>query len=235
MTATATGIRAVCLDLDDTLWPVAPVIRQAEQDLQDWLLAHYPDIARQVSPQDMRRRLALFLERLPEHAHDMTLVRRSLLTALAREAGHPESVGEEAFEVFFTARNRVRLYDDVLPALDWLGSRYPLVAVTNGNADLARVGLDHYFVASVQARQVGVPKPRKAIFDVAVEWTGVPRHQVLHVGDDVETDVLGARRAGLRSAWVNRRGESWPAEEAPPEFLVSDLQSLVKRLAGDGD
>lgn len=235
MTTSPAGIRAVCLDLDDTLWPVAPVIRQAEQALQDWLVNHYPDIALQVSPQDMRRRLALFLERLPEHAHDMTLVRRSLLTAMAREAGHPASVGEAAFEVFFAARNRVQLYEDVLPALDWLASRFPLVAVTNGNADLARVGLDHYFVASVQAREVGTPKPQRAIFDVAVNWTGVPRHQVLHVGDDVETDVLGARRAGLRSAWVNRRGESWPEAEAPPEFQVNELQALVRWLAGDGN
>ncbi len=37
------------------------------------------------------------------------------------------------------------LFDDVLPALDWLSARYPIAAITNGNSDLDIIGLKHFF------------------------------------------------------------------------------------------
>jgi putative hydrolase of the HAD superfamily len=225
-----TPIEAICLDLDDTLWPISPVIRRAEQVTLDWLVVNYPDIASQLIQQDMQQRLASFTQSFPQYSHDMTHVRRSLLSALAVQGGHSSQVGEDAFEVFFEERNRVDLYLDVLPALAWLSARYPLVAVTNGNADLRMVGLDEFFVASVQAREVGTPKPQKKIFDVAVEKAGVPHAHILHVGDDPHTDVEGAREAGMQTAWVNRRAECWPANIAPPGLVVSDLEELSLRL-----
>ncbi|MCJ7556818.1 MAG: HAD-IA family hydrolase [Gammaproteobacteria bacterium] len=223
-------IEAICLDLDDTLWPISPVIRRAEQVTLEWLVVNYPDIASQLVQQDMQQRLASFMESFPQYSHDMTHVRRSLLGALAEQGGHPPQVGEDAFQVFFEERNRVDLYRDVLPALEWLSARYPLVAVTNGNADLGRVGLDKFFIATVQAREVGVPKPQQKIFDVAVEKAGVPQARILHVGDDPRIDVEGAREAGMQTAWVNRKAESWPADITPPDMVVCDLQDLSLRL-----
>lgn len=223
-------IEAICLDLDDTLWPILPVIRRAERVTREWLAENYPDVASQLAQQDMQQRLASYVASFPQYSHDMTHVRRSLLSTLAEQGGHPAHVGEDAFQVFFEERNRVDLYLDVLPALEWLSARYPLVAVTNGNADLGKVGLAAFFVASVQAREVGTAKPQQKIFDVAVEKAGVPHARILHVGDDPRTDVDGARGAGLQTAWVNRKGESWPAEITPPDVVVSDLEELSLRL-----
>jgi len=230
MKAKETPIEAICLDLDDTLWPISPVIRRAEQVTLEWLVVNYPDIASQLVQQDMQQRLASFMESFPQYSHDMTHVRRSLLSALAEQSGHPPQVGDDAFQVFFEERNRVDLYLDVLPALEWLSARYPLVAVTNGNADLGRVGLDEFFVASVQAREVGTPKPQRMIFEAAVEKAGVPHARTLHVGDDARTDVEGAREAGMQTAWVNRKAESWPADITPPGMVVCDLEDLSVRL-----
>ena len=225
-----TPIEAICLDLDDTLWPISPVIQRAERVTLEWLTTNYPDVAGQLLQQDMQQRLVSFVQTFPQYSHDMTHVRRSLLGAMAEQGGHPPQVGEDAFEVFFEERNRVDLYLDVLPALEWLSARYPLVAVTNGNADLGKVGLDEFFVASIQAREVGVPKPQRRIFDVAVEKAGVPHARILHVGDDPRTDVEGAREAGLQTAWVNRKGEGWPADITHPDLVVSDLEELSRRL-----
>ena len=230
MKATKTPIEAICLDLDDTLWPISPVIRRAEQATLDWFVVNYPDIASQLIQQDMQQRLASFMGSFPQYSHDMTHVRRSLLSALAEQGGHPPQVGEDAFQVFFEERNRVDLYLDVLPALAWLSARYPLVAVTNGNADLGKVGLDEFFVASVQAREVGTPKPKPEIFDAAMQKAGVPHARILHVGDDPRTDVEGARDAGMQTAWVNRKAERWPADIAPPGFVVCDLEELSLQL-----
>lgn len=226
VTAKAQPIEALCLDLDDTLWPVLPVIQRAEQAMHDWLGENYPEIARGFPRETLRQRLAEFLERFPGHKHDMSFVRRNLLGEIVEQSGYPPSVAERAYEVFFEERNRVEFYLDVLPALEWLSRRFPLVAVTNGNADLQKVGLGEYFVASVQAREVGVPKPQREIFDVAVQWTGVAHARVLHVGDDQHADVHGAHQAGMQAAWVNRKGEHWQQESPPPAMIVADLEEL---------
>lgn len=235
MNAVDQPVEAICLDLDDTLWPVLPVIQRAEQAMHAWLETNYPDIYSRYPRSTLRQRLAQILEQFPEKAHDMSFVRRHLLGEVTRQAGHPPDVAEQAYEVFFTERNRVELYQDVLPALEWLSARFPLVAVTNGNADLERVGLGRYFVANVQAREVGVAKPEREIFDVAAERAGVPHARVLHVGDDPHTDVHGAHQAGMQAAWVNRKGENWQPDSPPPRMIVSDLQELSIRLGRNGE
>jgi putative hydrolase of the HAD superfamily len=149
---------------------------------------------------------------------------------MAEEAGHPADIAEEAFQVFFEERNRVDLYQDVLPALERLSKRFPLVAVTNGNADLEKVGLAGFFVASVQAREVGSPKPGREIFEVAGAKAGVALGRILHVGDDPLTDIQGARDAGMRTAWINRRQEAWPNDVSPPGMVIGDLRELVAQL-----
>jgi FMN phosphatase YigB (HAD superfamily) len=226
------AIQAICLDLDDTLWPIAPVIRRAELRTRQWLEDHYPAVATRLGLQDMQQRLAGFMENFPQLRHDMTHVRRNLLSALAEEAGHPPRVGEEAFEVFYEERNRVGLYLDVLPPLNWMSERFPLVAVTNGNADLDKVGPSGFFVASVQAREVGSPKPDRRIFEVAAGAVGVSPARILHAGDDPRTDIQGGRNACMQTAWVNRREEAWPDEVKLPGLVVRDLLELVQRLAG---
>ncbi len=55
---------------------------------------------------------------------------------------------------------------------------------------------------------------------------------MLHVGDDPELDVVGAARAGMRSCWINRRGEAWPAELPPPDLAFPCLGALADWLDG---
>ncbi|HRN60432.1 MAG TPA: HAD hydrolase-like protein [Chiayiivirga sp.] len=50
------------------------------------------------------------------------------------------------------------------------------------------------------------------------------------MGDDPELDVLGAHRAGLRSAWINREAQAWPPHPIDPDFIVRDLDELALRL-----
>ena len=58
---------------------------------------------------------------------------------------------------------------------------------------------------------------------------GVAPEQVLHVGDDPELDVRGAHAAGLRTAWLNRRGEAWP-HAVEPDVTFTDLSALADWL-----
>lgn len=219
--------RVLSFDLDDTLWPVGPVIAAAEQELWAWLRDRYPAAVRDHSIETMRALRAGVAERFPQRAHDLTFLRRQALAQQFSAAGYDESLADQAFEVFFTARNRVDFYPDVHPALARLRARYRLFAVSNGNADLARCGLADVFDGHVTARAAGAAKPDARIYARLVELAGVRAGEVLHVGDDPLADVEGARNAGMQAVWLNRDARDWPAHLDPPPRIVSTLAELV--------
>ena len=226
------AVRAISLDLDDTLWPVWPTIARAELALQGWLTTRAPGAAALVA--DSRARAALRQQVMDAHPalhHDLSHQRQELIRLALHQCGEDTAHAPEAFEVFFAERNRVDFYDDALPALAQLAAGYPLLAVSNGNADLARVGVDHLFAGSVSARDAGVAKPDGRIFAAAASRLGLAPQQVLHVGDDPALDVLGALGAGMQAVWVNRDGKSW-AHEAQPHATVTHLGELCAMLAG---
>jgi len=214
-------------DLDDTLWPVGRVIAAAESELLSWLRAHYPVTLSGQDLESMRAQRAGVAERFPDRAHDMTFLRLRALKDLFAAAGHAESLADEAFEVFFTARNRVEFYDDVLPALNRLRQRYRLFALSNGNADLQRCGLADLFAGHVTARAAGAAKPDARIFAKLLDMAGVEAHQVLHIGDDPWTDVVGATQAGMQAVWLNRDARPWPRELAAPPRTISTLAEII--------
>ncbi len=221
-------LRAVSLDLDNTLWDTPPVLAHAEAVLRDWLSAQCPGIAARFdAPALTRLRLAVATER-PELAHDLSFVRTEALRRAARAAGYADAVAERAFAVFLSARNEVVPFDEVPDALRRLAARVPLYALSNGNACVWRAGLGRHFRAAIDAAGAGAAKPDRRIFVRLLEVAAVPADAVLHVGDDAEADVEGARQAGLRTAWMNRSGARWPAGLAPPDHEIADLTALAQ-------
>ena len=204
MTPPLQQVGAITLDLDDTLWPVRPTLVAAEKVLAEWLRANAPATAQNTPPPAM---LALRAEVAAEHphwAHDLSAIRLETIRRALKKHGDDPALAERAFDVFFEARHAVVLYDDVLPALARLAARYPLVALSNGNAELHRVGLDRFFADSVSARLHGVAKPDPSNFQAACAAAKAAPHRVLHLGDDLDTDVAGALAAGLHAGWICR-------------------------------
>lgn len=222
-------IRGLTLDLDDTLWPIEPVVLRAEAELDTWLAQHCPEVSAAWPIAAMRELRSRVYADNPQLAHDFTALRKLSLAHAFEPFGHGEEWIERAFEVFYAARNRVELYPDAGAALQALALRYPIASLSNGNADLHRIGLGEYFVASVTARAVGVAKPHPRIFAVALASLGLPAAQVAHVGDDPVLDVQGAQRAGLVAVWLNRSGAAWPLPQ-PPDIEIEDLGALEPAL-----
>jgi len=226
-------IRAISLDLDDTLWPIWPAIQAAEKALAHWLGDHAPMtsalFANPAARHDVRQQV---LREHPELAHDLASIRRLAIRRSLELAGEPPELAVPAFDVFYAARNQVTLYDDALPAPQWLASRYPLVALTNGNADLNRIGLTPFFKACITATGLGVGKPDVRAYTAAAMAAGVPIDQVLHVGDDVQLDVLGAMAAGMQAVWVNRTDQLWANDAQLPHEEIDTLTELCNLLGG---
>ncbi len=218
--------RVLSLDLDDTLWPMGPVIVAAERVLLRWLTAHCPQAMAGHDLESMRQLRARSAAEFPGRVHDMTFLRRHALTRQVMAAGCPASVAEEALEVFMVERNRVELYADVLPALTRLRSRYRLFALSNGNADLGRCGIDALFDGHVNAIDAGAGKPDARIFAQLARTAGVEPLEILHVGDDPLADVIGATRAGMQAVWLNRDARPWPPQFAPPARTITTLDEL---------
>jgi 2-haloalkanoic acid dehalogenase type II len=223
-------VRAVAFDLDNTLWDVDPVIERAEQRWLEWLTEHCPRIPERLSLDDMRAARMALAAREPHNSHDFTYLRIASLAQHARECGYDESIAAQAFEIFIAARNQLDLFDDVRPGLQRLRARYALATLSNGNADLDRIGLADFFTVSLNARGVGAAKPDRRCFERLVTDLRVEPHQVIYVGDDPLLDVEAARAAGLLTAWMNRTAQVWPATVPAADINVGNCIELATRL-----
>jgi putative hydrolase of the HAD superfamily len=224
------GIRTITLDLDDTLWPIGPVIARAEKRMRNWLAEHYPRVTDMFTPEAMLEVRAEVIEQHQDKIHDLMFLRRTVLGHVSEAAGYGTRMVDDAFAIFSEERNIVDVFPDVRPTLSTLKASYTLIAVTNGNADLAKIGLSDLFDEVISAATAGVAKPEPEIFDRAVRAGRARAEETLHVGDHPEADVHGAIRAGLKAVWVNRNGDGWPEDLPEPDGIIEDIASLADLL-----
>jgi putative hydrolase of the HAD superfamily len=125
-----------------------------------------------------------------------------------------------------------RLFEDVAPAVDALrGAGIRLALITNGASDTQRarlesLGIGSWFEVVVISAEVGAVKPDGAVFGLAASGLGVSGRDLWHVGDNLATDVAGARAAGHTAVWVNRRGHERAADHPVPDLEVASLLEL---------
>lgn len=223
-------IKAITLDLDDTLWPTDPVIDKAEAALKDWFRVNAPATFALWKKEGIAKAARHKVQSLhPDKLHDLSFLRRETIRAVMQEAGDFHEMADAAFAVFYTARQQVELFDDVHMALKNLAGKYPLHTLTNGNADIVQIGISHFFQSTISARSVGVAKPDMRIFQIATEKLNLAFHEILHVGDDPELDVDAARNVGMQAVWINRKKVPWP-RTSPEPVQVHDLNELVQLL-----
>jgi len=233
-------LRLVCFDLDNTLWHVEPVLVRAERETWDWLVARVPDLAICFDAAWVREKRTQLLRARPDYVHDLTSLRRDAMREMLLASGRDEPTATrtatEAMDVFLHLRNQVELFPGVLAALERAHRRYTLAALSNGNADLKRIGAGRLFDVVLSAETVGRAKPHPAMFERALSDAGVAADEAVHVGDHPEHDVLAARGAGLHAVWANPlalpRPGALPAD-VPALDRFDDLDDVLERLAAD--
>lgn len=223
-------IKLLTIDLDDTLWPCMPTIMHAEQTSYNWLQQHLPKITQAYSIEGLRDKRRQLMHKQPELMNDLSEARKAHFKELSNEFDYEHDWIEEGFKVFHDARQKVEFYEDVLPALDILKKHFTLVALTNGNAVIDKVGLTEFFELQISAADVSAAKPDPAMFIEAMKQMDATPDETLHIGDHATHDIQGAINAGIRCVWVNRDMQAWEEDNFRADFEVSDLLKLVEML-----
>ena len=223
-------IRAITFDLDDTLWPFAPIGDRIETALQDWFIEHSPRTAARFPVAEMRALRDRVFAEFPQHAHDLGLLRRLSIERALQESGGDPQLAHAAYDTFFCARNRVDFYPDALAGLQRIAAQRPIAALTNGNADLSIIGIADLFRFQLAAREYGAAKPDAGFFHEACRRLDCAPAEVLHVGDHPHMDVRGAAQAGLRSCWIDRGDHTWPDDVPAADLHITTLTALADWL-----
>jgi HAD superfamily hydrolase (TIGR01509 family) len=227
-------IKVIAFDLDDTLWAVKPVIIRAEQRLDVWLSEHVKGLQYDVT--GMRELRHELIKDEPELVKKITELRRRIIELAmlksGRDATEARALSLQAIEIFLVARNDIQLFTGALEAIRALAIDYQLGALSNGNADIQRVGLDEHFDFAFSAEEVGAPKPEPALFEAALAHTGTAPHEMLYVGDDPTLDVDAAKRLGLHTIWLKTPAKPAIDQTIPDETIehIRDLPAAVQRL-----
>jgi len=226
-------IRLVTFDLDNTLWDVDSVIREAERVTRRWLIEQVPEAA-DITPDAYLALRAEALADAPRLAHDVSRLRievsRRALLGTGRSAQEAQRIAEAAFELFLHERHKVKYFDGALDALDTLARRYALGSLTNGNADIGRLALARFFRFGISAAEVGASKPDAAMFRAALLRARVTAVEAVHVGDHPVDDIQGASDLGIHTVWVNLQGAAHP-DGVTPTRAVAALVELPDRIA----
>jgi putative hydrolase of the HAD superfamily len=226
-------LRVITFDLDNTLWDVEPALLRAEEAQRRWLIEQRPGAIDALEPAQLWELKKQLWKANPGLAHDVSAMRRLFLERLQLDAGYDIAAAragaEEAFTAFLAERQKVELYPGALEVIATLAERFSLGALTNGNADIYRTEAGEYFDFAFRAEQVGASKPAAAIFEAALTRSGAKPPEVLHVGDSVDHDVLGAQRVGLRTVWVNPKDDPW-TEATPPDATIGHVTELAEAV-----
>lgn len=223
------SIKAILFDLDETLWPIIPVLQSAEAALYAWLELNLPSVAHQFSLAQLSALRTSLIPTDARFSYDLWALRHATLHHACLKCDEDTRLVDQAMAVFSVARNAVTPFDDVLPGLKQLQNEFMLGSISNGFADLQAIGIAHHFRISLAAHQFGCAKPDPRIFHAACSALQIEPHQALYVGDDPLLDIEGAQNAGLHAIWMDRFQRALPAHIVP-SASVTNMHELHQAL-----
>ena len=118
------------------------------------------------------------------------------------------------------------LYEDVIPTIKQLKRRGLILGLISAHY-IGRAGLDPYLDVVVTARDVGADKPEPPIFLAALERAATDAPEAIHVGDQYERDVVGARRVGINAILIDRYDLFPEATDCP---RITGLNQVIEYL-----
>ncbi|MGY6772817.1 HAD-IA family hydrolase [Gallibacterium sp. ZY190522] len=225
-------IKVITFDLDDTLYDNYFVIRAAEQAFLDCLqqlasidINNWKNYKQQLFQQDPLRYEDVIVWRETAATH--------LLQAQGIKDANIENIIQQSMQLFIEWRHKINVPTQNRQFLTELAKYYPLVAISNGNVYPPKIGLDQ-FQLILRGGEHGRAKPHPDLFQQTAHHFQCSMQQILHVGDNLVTDVQGAIESGCQAVWINSQQQSlfdFPEATTLPTLAVEkviDLKFLFK-------
>ncbi|ABR75322.1 HAD family hydrolase [Actinobacillus succinogenes] len=224
--------KVISFDLDDTLYDNREVIRNANHEFLSRLRQ-----ASQISElndeiwQAWKERAA---RQEPVLCEDVTawrkLAMQQMLAHYGKNAEEIKHISYGVIQHFLQWRHKITIPSKSMAVLNLLKQRYRLAVITNGNVSPSRVGFNQFDVVFCGGLQ-GRAKPHRDLFHQTAEYFGIQPHEILHIGDDLVTDVQGAVQAGCQAGWVNLSDKNireFNDATLLPTMEISDLVQLIE-------
>lgn len=129
-------------------------------------------------------------------------------------------------------QDRHFLFSDSRECLVQLSDNYRMGIITNGPSDFQREKIEkthigEFFDAVIISGEVGIGKPDRGIFDLALRKLGVNPEEAVLVGDNLERDIKGAQNVGIRAVWINRNRLIIEDQKVVPDAQITSLNELL--------
>jgi putative hydrolase of the HAD superfamily len=225
------GITTISFDVDGTLWDFEGLSRRALQGALRQLAKVDPDAAGRL---DVERLVALRNEihtRMLGSVTDLDAVREESMREALREAGRPDDdLASHMAQAYFRSRDELRtLFPDARPTLERLAPDYKLGLLSNGNSRADALGISDLISFEVFSQDHGgIEKPDPRLFEIALHEACCEPHELLHVGDWLESDVVGALNVGAQAVLLSRNGASPDCGDVPEIRSLAELPSLLQ-------
>ncbi len=212
-------IKAVTFDLDDTLWPLREVIIHAHKESNNWIIDKFPNMSKVLFTEQEQKMWQKLIAKDNSLRHRLSELRMKVIETLLTENGvsdeDAKATSKDAFDIFLKLRHDITYFEGTLEVLKSLKEKYTLGVLTNGNASIETLKIDHLFDFYLNAEMVNDSKPGA------------------HVGDHPENDVEAAVKLGMKAIWLNLLDADWPEEKQfKPNEIVSwyDLEKGIADL-----
>lgn len=229
------NIKAITFDLDDTLYDNSQCIAEAEATMADYL-KHYSGL-QHITEASFKAQKQQILQYHPEIYHDVVLWREEtikyILTVNQIPTAKIASITTAVMDKFIFWRHKIDVPKTSFDVLDYLAEKYPLAVITNGNVEVSKIKLDNYFQFSLRGGPDGRSKPFSDMFHLASLQLGIAPENILHIGDNLITDVAGAINHGMQACWLNVVGlDIFQQSDASvlPNVEIRQLSALYNLL-----
>ena len=224
---------AISFDLDDTLYSNYPIMMATDQHMVAYFTQHLPANSQPYNYHYWFQFRQQAIAEQPKLQHDVGALRLYSyylgIKALGKNDQQARALAKTAMQTFNYHRSNFSVPQTIHQLLSLLASRYPLVAISNGNVDTATIGISSYFRHIFHADLTQQQKPSVDMFKKACNALAITPQQLLHVGDCGHSDIYGAIMAGCQSAWVSTYTVGKPLTILPNIELkhVEELQRVI--------
>ena len=193
-----TKIKVISFDLDNTLYDNTPVIKKAEKESQQYLSKEF---SKQNKIFDVNQYISVRKELIRSNnvAFDnLTYLRQECLTQVCIKLQNSELIIEKATKIFIDLRQEAKIPVEINKMIEKLSKCFILVSMTNGNCDAKNLSVGQYFDKNYSPQQGYRAKPHAEMYEKVMTDFNIKAEEILHVGDEGNTDGLGANNAGCQ-------------------------------------